>query len=128
LDLLGEAAALPSNDAQKEKLTEDFILAKAAYLHFLSVAQQGRFILLREQWRRSPDPFVYLQLRNLLEMEIHSAVQLYSLARADSRIGFEASNQYYYLPQDLLEKIINCEQLLDTLAVQAAGLPRGTGW
>jgi hypothetical protein len=128
LDLLGEAAALPSTDLQKENLAEDLILAKAAYLHFLSVAQQGRFILLREQWRRSPNPFVYLQLRNLLEMEIQSAARLYALARVDSRIGFEASNQYYYLPQDLLEKIINCEQLLDTLAVQAASLHRGTGW
>lgn len=30
----------------------------------------------------------------------------------DSRIGFEATNQYYYLPQDLVEKVVNCEVIL----------------
>ena len=30
----------------------------------------------------------------------------------DSRIGFEASNQYYYVPLDLVEKVINCHDLL----------------
>ena len=33
--------------------------------------------------------------------------------RVHSRIGFEASNQYYYVPVDLAEKILNCRDLLD---------------
>ena len=33
--------------------------------------------------------------------------------RLDSRIGFEASNQYYYVPLDLVEKVLNCRDLLD---------------
>ncbi len=119
LNLFQKALQIPGVGTQHAQIAEDLILAKAAYLHFLSVAQQGRFILLREQWLQNPDPFVYRQLRRLLEMEIHSAVQLHALALADSRIGFEASNQYYYLPQDLLEKIINCEHLLGELAHQA---------
>lgn len=120
LNLFEQAMHIPSSGIQKTQIAGDLILAKAAYLHFLSVAQQGRFILLREQWRTNPNPFVYRQLRKLLEMEIHSAVQLHALARTDSRIGFEASNQYYYLPQDLLEKVINCEYLLSELARQGA--------
>jgi hypothetical protein len=36
------------------------------------------------------------------------AIRLHSLQSADSRIGFEASNQYYYTPHDLIEKVINC--------------------
>ncbi|MDN3687552.1 hypothetical protein [Cyclobacterium jeungdonense] len=121
LNLFQQALRIPGGGTQKAQLAEDLILAKAAYLHFLSVAQQGRFILLRKQWRTNPNPFVYRQLRKLLEMEIHSAVELHALAQADSRIGFEASNQYYYLPQDLLEKVINCEYLLGELVKQAEG-------
>ena len=34
------------------------------------------------------------------------------LAKEDSRIGFEASNQYHYLPLDLVEKVVNCEYVL----------------
>ena len=34
------------------------------------------------------------------------------MTKADSRIGFEASNQYYYLPLDLVEKVINCDYIL----------------
>ena len=40
------------------------------------------------------------------------AKQLFTLARIDSRIGFEASNQYYYLPLDLVEKVIGSEEVL----------------
>ena len=41
--------------------------------------------------------------------------QLYALTRADSRIGFEPSCQYFYLPLDLVEKAINCRWLLGNL-------------
>jgi len=34
------------------------------------------------------------------------------LSRRDSRIGFEASNHYYYFPLDFVEKVINCEYIL----------------
>ena len=41
-----------------------------------------------------------------------NAKALFRLTSQDSRIGFEASNHYYYVPQDLVEKVINCEHLL----------------
>jgi hypothetical protein len=44
--------------------------------------------------------------------EIRLARRLYQLAKEDSRIGFEASNQYHYLPLDLVEKVVNCEYVL----------------
>jgi len=34
------------------------------------------------------------------------------LVRQDSRLGFEAGNHYLYTKNDLLEKIINCDDLL----------------
>jgi hypothetical protein len=45
--------------------------------------------------------------------EITLARRLYQLAKEDSRIGFEASNQYHYLPLDLVEKVVNCEYVLE---------------
>ncbi len=53
------------------------------------------------------------QTRRLLQAEAANARALFALARQDSRIGFEASNHYYYLPQDLIEKVINCRYLLE---------------
>ena len=51
----------------------------------------------------------------VLRAEIQLARQLHQIQSRDSRIGFEATNHYYYIPQDLLEKILNCEHLLTQL-------------
>jgi hypothetical protein len=51
-------------------------------------------------------------LERLLCTEIELAVRLHAVQSRDSRIGFEASNQYYYVPVDLAEKVINCQDLL----------------
>ena len=37
------------------------------------------------------------------------------IAINDSRIGYEATNQYYYVTQDLIEKVINCEYVREIL-------------
>jgi hypothetical protein len=95
----------------------DFGLAEAAYLHFQSVANQVQFTKARNALR---DPALVAGQRqdNLSIMksvaaeEIKLAQRLYQLAKDDSRIGFEASNQYHYLPLDLVEKVVNCEYLL----------------
>ena len=39
------------------------------------------------------------------------AKKLHGLLLSDSRIGFEASNHYYYTANDLKEKILNCEHV-----------------
>jgi hypothetical protein len=36
---------------------------------------------------------------------------LYDLTLDDSRIGFESSNQYYCMPLDLVERVVNCESI-----------------
>jgi hypothetical protein len=91
-------------------------LARAAYLHFQSVANQVRFIQARDaladQAQRLPDAerrFWFGQLRRIAGAEKALARELFTLARLDSRLGFEASNHYFYLPLDLVEKTINCD-------------------
>jgi hypothetical protein len=91
----------------------DLRLAAAAGLHFRSVVNQSRFVLARDALMkagvsRGRREALENQIRTILRDEIAAAKELLVLTRQDSRIGFEASNQYYYLPQDLVEKVIDC--------------------
>jgi hypothetical protein len=90
----------------------DLRVATAAWLHFASVENQVRYLMAR------PQPGTTEARSELLEREIATARRLYDGARADSRIGFEASNQYYYRPLDLVEKVVNCEWLKARLAAE----------
>ncbi|MBQ7206922.1 MAG: hypothetical protein IJS01_03895, partial [Lentisphaeria bacterium] len=53
--------------------------------------------------------------RKCAEEEIVLAKRLHELVRCDSRIGFEASNHYFYSLNDLKEKIISCAEILREL-------------
>ena len=91
-------------------------LARAAALHFMSARNQSLFVQAREalanptiaQLERSR---LTKMLGDVLEEEAACAKELYYLQRQDSRIGFEASNDYYYLPRDLMESFLNCWHL-----------------
>ena len=50
-------------------------------------------------------------MARIARSEARLARALYELALDDSRIGFESSNQYYYMPLDLVEKVVNCESI-----------------
>lgn len=106
--------------AQAREVQADLRLASAAAIHFQSVANQARFILARDALAGSTDTLtsqqrdrIRAEIRRCLESEILLARQLLTLAREDSRIGFEPSCQYFYLPLDLIEKVINCRWLLE---------------
>lgn len=98
----------------------DLIVAEAAGLHFDSVANQIRFILARNALRggsgnhHETDAAV-ATMRTKARAEMKNAERLFELTRQDPRIGFEASNHYYYLPLDLVEKVVNCESILRAL-------------
>lgn len=98
-------------------LSEERALGQACAIHFRSVANQARFVSARRALApgRSPDEAkaAVLVLERTLKEELVLARRLAALQSADSRIGFEASNQYYYRPIDLAEKILNCRDLLD---------------
>jgi hypothetical protein len=109
----------PANLADEAR--RDLVLARAAGLHLSSVARQTRFVVARDALARAaPDQRAALigELTRLLAAESAAACELFSLARQDSRIGFEASNHYYYLPHDLIEKDFNCQALLRHYAAQ----------
>ena len=114
-----EAAVEKAAPNRRSEVQAELRFAKAAYTKFQSVANQTRFVLARdaladpsgklssEERRRLQD-----EIKRCLESEIVLAHQLFTLTSEDSRIGFEAANQYFYLPLDLVEKVINCCWLL----------------
>ncbi len=92
-------------------------VARAAAIHFRSTANQARFILLRQKLAACSQAVegqaLIAQVEDLLRRETGLARQLLELQASDSRLGFEASNQYYYVSVDLAEKIVNCRHLLE---------------
>ncbi|HXX94266.1 MAG TPA: hypothetical protein VEN81_11580, partial [Planctomycetota bacterium] len=112
-DGFDRAAALLGDPA----LREEQGLVEAASIHFRSTAHQARFVLLRrglENAAGGPErDRVLKELGSVLREEMGLARRLAELQSADARIGFEASNHYYYRPIDLAEKILNCRDLLD---------------
>jgi len=97
----------------------DLGVARAIGLHFDSVANQIRFITARNELlsgtlARSDREARVDAIRAVLSNEIDNAKGLFALTQDDPRIGFEASNHYYYLPLDLVEKVVNCEYLART--------------
>ena len=92
-------------------------LIEAAAIHFRSTANQARFVQARRALNeaKTPDdaePHISM-LSEILRGEIELAKALHRIQSADARIGFEASNQYYYVPEDLMEKVLNCRDLLE---------------
>ena len=130
ISLLRDAVA--TTDAAHRQMAESELrFAEVAGIHFASVARQIRFVLLRDALVEScypvdrkltdvqlavmPENVVRMrqELRKIIEEEMEDTKRLYIISSVDSRIGFEASNHYFYIPQDLVEKIISCHSILE---------------
>jgi hypothetical protein len=118
---LAVAVEKTPSDRRAEAQT-DLRFARAAAIHFQSVANQAYYVIARDALAKSPSTLpaearrrLQADMKRRLESEIDLAKQLFSLVREDSRIGFEPSCQYFYLPLDLVEKVVNCRWLLGEL-------------
>jgi len=101
----------------RARLLEDYTIAQVCWQYFRSVANQTRFIIARNalaaEGVKPEERAKFAEaMRKAAEEEREIAVQMFHLSRRDSRIGFEASNHYYYFPLDFVEKVINCEYIL----------------
>jgi len=96
----------------KAELKDNYVdllnVAEATYCHFRSTYLQICFIRLRNAGKK-------LECLPVLDEEIEIAKRLLAVVYRDSRIGFEASNHYYYTANDLKEKVLNCEYLKSRL-------------
>ncbi len=109
--LAGDTASARQRAAEQEAS-----LMTAAGIHWQSVANQSRFVRARgalNQAKSAVEAAPHLtELERLLHLELAFATELHALQSRDSRLGFEASNHYFYVPMDLAEKVLNCHDLL----------------
>ena len=102
--------------------------ADVAGVVYLSCANQARFVLLRDErnvLRKAENAensenaarltAIEAEMAAIVRDEIELAKALRRAAAADSCVGFESTNQYWFIPNDLIEKIISCRQILDEL-------------
>ncbi len=99
-------------------LAQEIDVARVSAIHFQTTANQSRFVMARDDLAKAATveaarPLL-AEIERLLTSELELARQVYAIQCRDSRIGFEASNQYNFVPIDLLEKVVNCRDLLDT--------------
>jgi hypothetical protein len=108
--------------AQRAAYEEEMRLAEACAIHFRSVANQCRYIVARNaRLAGQGDQAGHkAEMERALRGEIALAQRLYALQVRDSRLGFEASNHYAFVPLDLVEKVLNCRALLAELQGSAA--------
>lgn len=101
---------------------KDRDVAETCYLHFKSVANQIQFYRLRAAYKAAQAdtrPALAEHMAKLAGEEIDLATRQYAIARRNSEIAFEASNQYYYRPLDLVEKILNCHHIIDAIKAES---------
>lgn len=98
-----KAAITTIKDPGKRAFAEKELgLFRTAALHFASAADQMRFVDARNAGDNE-------KMRSIAARELRRAKEELALARADSRIGYESSNHYFFIPQDLREKILTCK-------------------
>ena len=109
---------LDKTDAEhRGELQREINVMEACGLVYASCSNQARFIVLRDQVE-GKEPVAdrakaLAEIEGILKSEVDLAQRLYAIQVRDSRLGFEATNHYFYLPNDLAEKVINCQDMLD---------------
>lgn len=109
--------SVESEPDRREAAGQEARLGRVAEAHFRSVANQSEFVRGRDALRAVSDAAERERwvgvLRQVIEQEEELARRVHGLQRRDSRVGFEASNHYFYVPLDLIEKVIQCRWLLE---------------
>ncbi len=114
LPYLDKAIVNATSPAAKANAMEDYRFSTAAWIHFKSTANQILFTMLRDSLleAKSGQRELREMLKDIAMSEMDIARQMYKITKADSRIGYEASNHYYYFPLDFVEKVVNCEYII----------------
>jgi hypothetical protein len=117
-DLKAAVEKAPANS--KAEVQAELRYAQTVAIHCQSVVNQSRFIMARNKLADTEKPLSAEEQKRLrdeivgiLQSEIDLARQEFSIVQQDSCIGFEASNQYVFVPFDLGEKVLNCRWLLE---------------
>ena len=117
LDFFRKAVALVPSYKQATA-RKDLGVAETCCLHSQSTANQIRFLRLRDELISAQGEGrkrIANEMVQIAEEEIRFAIRQYGIAKEDSRIAYEATCHYFYRPLDLLEKILNCQDVIQQL-------------
>ncbi len=101
------AVAAMKDARQRAVAQREYGLFRAAGLHYASCADQVRLYEARNRGDRAA-------MAAAVRRELKRAQEELQLVRADSRIGYESSNHYFFTAQNLREKILACRQFLES--------------
>lgn len=99
-----KAVAEMSGPARETALRERDIF-RAATLHFRSAADQARFILARDRGDAA-------EMRLIAARELATVREMLPIVCRESILGYESSNRYMYVPNDMREKMLVCHRIL----------------
>ncbi|TAM82049.1 MAG: hypothetical protein EPN47_10245 [Acidobacteria bacterium] len=97
--------------AKRGEAAKDLGVCRAIGLYFRSIAKQVRFHASRQSWKSSTAGLDIM--KKIVVDEIGIARQFLEICVRDSRIGFEASLGYLYLPLDIREKLVACQYMME---------------
>jgi hypothetical protein len=110
VELLREAYKVAKGDIRDKVLTQ-LHRAEAVRIHHKSSAVQARFFEARNKFRKSESAEEREQYKKIMReqclQEQELIRQMLPILSADSSVAFESSNQYFYLPADLVEAYIS---------------------
>ena len=90
-----------------ESVSELLLMAEVAYIHLESDLVHTKYAYLKRDIEKNRE-----ELISLMEYEKLRTERLIELVLSDGRIGYEASNHYYYTANLLKEKLINMDKLI----------------
>ena len=104
-DILKQAIAREKDSAVRKMLKTDLRRAEGFKCIFKSIVNQSKYVLCRDKGDSDG-------MRTAVENEIANVREFIPLCDEDPTFGFESSNHYFFVRQDLVEKLINLESLL----------------
>ena len=102
----GEGVRILKEAKRSPLIDELLIMAEVAYLHFKSSVNQTKYSWLKKDLKGNKDVIL-----GLIKDEKQTAKTLIGLVAKDCRVGYEASNHYFYTQNSLKEKVLNLNAL-----------------
>ncbi len=106
LDGFEKGIKILSDAKEDKKVYELWLYSSVAYLHFYADYDQTVFSYLKRDLINNKE-----KISDILCHAKKATEELINLQRQDTKIGYEASNHYFYTTRSLKEKLLNIENL-----------------
>ena len=106
LSLWGQGVEILKSVQGDAIVAELAVMAEASYLHFATLVQQTKFSVWKRDWKANAS-----KILEVIQAERETAKRLIQLMAKDPRVGYEASNHYFYTQNTLKEKVLNLNAL-----------------